>query len=44
MQGAALAFDGFNPPYKATLTKNLREPAAIIIAKNQKKKAVDLVR
>src|SRR5207247_6402298 len=31
--GGALAFDGFVPPYEATLTKNLRESGAIIIAK-----------
>lgn len=31
--GGALAFDGFVPPYEATLTKNLREAGAIIIAK-----------
>ncbi len=31
--GGALAFDGFVPPYEATLTTNLREAGAIIIAK-----------
>src|SRR6516165_2810463 len=31
--GGALAFEGFTPPYEATLTKNLREAGAIIIAK-----------
>ena len=31
--GGALAFKGFVPPYDATLTKNLREAGAIIIAK-----------
>src|SRR6266481_8891442 len=31
--GGALAFDGFIPPYEATLTKNLRDAGAIIIAK-----------
>ncbi|PYS04436.1 MAG: hypothetical protein DMG12_10120 [Acidobacteria bacterium] len=31
--GGALAFDGFVPPYEATLTKNLRDAGAIIIAK-----------
>lgn len=31
--GGALAFDGFVPPYEATLVKNLREAGAIIIAK-----------
>jgi len=31
--GGALAFNGFVPPYEATLTKNLREAGAIIIAK-----------
>lgn len=31
--GGALAFDGFVPPYEATLTKNLRAAGAIIIAK-----------
>lgn len=31
--GGALAFDGFIPPYEATLTKNLIEAGAVIIAK-----------
>jgi amidase len=31
--GGALAFTGFVPPYEATLTKNLRDAGAIIIAK-----------
>jgi len=31
--GGALAFDGFLPPYDATLTKNLRDAGAVIIAK-----------
>jgi amidase len=31
--GGALAFDGFVPPYEATLTRLLREAGAIIIAK-----------
>jgi amidase len=31
--GGALAFAGFVPPYEATLTKNLRDAGAIIIAK-----------
>ena len=31
--GGALAFDGLVPPYEATLTKNLREAGAIVIAK-----------
>jgi amidase len=31
--GGALAFDGLVPPYDATLTKNLRDAGAIIIAK-----------
>lgn len=31
--GGALAFDGFVPPYEATLVKNLRDGGAIIIAK-----------
>ncbi len=31
--GGALAFDGFVPPYEATLTRNLREAGAIVIAK-----------
>jgi amidase len=31
--GGALAFDGFVPPYEATLTKNLRDAGAIILAK-----------
>src|SRR5438552_12314686 len=33
--GGALAFDGLVPPYEATLTKNLRDAGAIIIAKTQ---------
>src|SRR5262249_7595954 len=33
--GGALAFDGLVPPYEATLTKNLREAGAIIMAKTQ---------
>jgi len=31
--GGALAFDGFVPPYDATLTEQLRDAGAIIIAK-----------
>lgn len=31
--GGALAFAGFTPPYEATITKNLRESGAIIMAK-----------
>jgi amidase len=31
--GGALAFEGFVPPYEATLTRNLREAGAIVIAK-----------
>jgi amidase len=31
--GGALAFDGFLPPYDATLVKNLRDAGAVIIAK-----------
>jgi amidase len=31
--GGALAFDGMVPPYQATLTKNLEDAGAIIIAK-----------
>ena len=31
--GGALAFDGMIPPYEATLTTNLREAGAIILAK-----------
>jgi amidase len=31
--GGALAFDGLIPPYEATLTKNLRDAGAIILAK-----------
>src|SRR5437879_982835 len=31
--GGALAFDGFVPPYDATLTRNLRDAGAIILAK-----------
>ena len=33
MTGGALAFAGYVPPYEATLTRNLREAGAIIIAK-----------
>src|SRR5437016_4146090 len=33
--GGALAFDGLVPPYEATLTRNLRDAGAIIIAKTQ---------
>ncbi|MEO6324749.1 MAG: amidase family protein [Thermoanaerobaculia bacterium] len=33
--GGALAFDGFVPPHDATLTKNLRDGGAIILAKTQ---------
>jgi amidase len=33
--GGALAFAGLMPPYDATVTKNLREAGAIIIAKTQ---------
>ena len=33
--GGALAFDGLVPPYEATLTKNLREGGAIVLAKTQ---------
>ena len=31
--GGALAFDGYMPPYDATLVKNLRDAGAVIIAK-----------
>src|SRR6059036_2569100 len=31
--GGAMAFDGFVPPYEATLTRNLRDAGAVIIAK-----------
>jgi len=31
--GGALAFEGFHPPYDATLIKNLRDAGAVIIAK-----------
>ncbi len=31
--GGTLAFKGFVPPYEATLTKNLREAGAVIVAK-----------
>jgi amidase len=31
--GGAMAFEGFVPPYEATLTRNLREAGAIILAK-----------
>jgi amidase len=33
--GGALAFAGYHPPYEATVTKNLRDAGAIIIAKTQ---------
>src|SRR4026209_338366 len=33
--GGALVFDGFVPPYEATLTKNLKDAGAIILAKTQ---------
>ncbi len=33
--GGALAFEGLVPPYEATLTKNLRDAGAIILAKTQ---------
>jgi len=33
--GGALVFDGLVPPYEATVTKNLRDGGAIIIAKTQ---------
>jgi amidase len=33
--GGALAFEGFVPPYDATLTRHLRDSGAIIIAKTQ---------
>ena len=31
--GGAMAFEGYVPPYEATLTKNLRQAGAVIIAK-----------
>lgn len=31
--GGALAFEGFTPPYEATLTRNLEDAGAIILAK-----------
>jgi len=31
--GGALAFEGFHPPYDATLVRNLREAGAVLIAK-----------
>jgi amidase len=33
--GGALVFDGLIPPYEATLTRNLRDAGAIILAKTQ---------
>src|SRR5205085_9415690 len=33
--GGALAFEGLVPPYEATLTRNLRDGGAVIIAKTQ---------
>jgi amidase len=31
--GGAVAFEGYRPPYEATVTRNLREAGAVIIAK-----------
>src|SRR6266705_6903060 len=31
--GGAVAFEGYRPPYEATITKNLRDGGAILIAK-----------
>ena len=42
--GGALAFDGLVPPYEATLTRNLREAGAIIIAKTEHDRAGQLGR
>ena len=42
--GGALAFDGLVPPYEATLTKNLREAGAVIIAKTDADRARQLRR
>ena len=42
--GGALAFDGLVPPYEATLTKNLRDAGAIIIAKTGHDRARELGR
>ena len=42
--GGALAFDGCVPPYEATLTKNLRDAGAIIIAKTRHDRARQLGR
>ncbi|HEY6910490.1 MAG TPA: amidase family protein [Myxococcales bacterium] len=33
--GGALAFDGFVPPYEATVARKLREAGAVIVAKTQ---------
>jgi amidase len=33
--GGALAFEGFVPPYEATVTRKLREAGAVILAKTQ---------
>ena len=41
--GGALAFAGFIPPYEATLTKNLREAGAIILAKTVMTELADAV-
>src|SRR5215510_192280 len=41
--GGALAFAGLIPPYEATVTKNLRDAGAIIIAKTQMTELADWV-
>jgi amidase len=41
--GGALAFDGLVPPYEATLTRNLRDAGAIIIAKTTLTELADSV-
>src|SRR5712691_11185030 len=41
--GGALAFDGFVPPYEATLVKNLRDAGAVIIAKTVMKELANWV-
>ena len=41
--GGALAFEGFVPPYEATLTTNLREAGAIILAKTVMAEAIEIL-
>jgi amidase len=41
--GGALAFEGYVPPYDATLVKNLREAGAVIVAKTTLSELVNWV-